>query len=415
MSIFKFLSQKGMTLTEVLIGAGLLGGVALVTAKLMSDQASNQNELKAKAEIAHVVLKLESILNNPANCKSMLVGKTVAAGGTALGTSGVIEKENILTYTLPNGEIMQALGEGSFPLYSIPDNGIRLQPSIYGPSMTDLVINFSMNGRAVYPKMIPIVTQLDATSQITSCGPALKDAEVVGQEKMCESLGMAATWDIGTKKCVLNEVTCPVGEVAIKMTSLGELVCKKLEEQVKLDELFDLSSIDCTGKQNLQMINDPVTGKFKLNCPGSAPGACVGNWGPCTSGTETYTISSPGTPACPFTNGATRSCGGPNVDCVGHWGPCMDATKTESYIVDTPASGTGKSCDFSNGQSRTCSGGTCYFFCSNNWRYFDKRSDQEIPVASESDCFNYDCQTYCIETGQDVCDQRRYEPYLKTQ
>lgn len=310
-----------MTLVELLIGAALMGGVGLVAAKLMGDQASNQVYLKNSAEVASMVSKVEGLMNNPANCKSMLSGKIISASpGTPMGASGTTEA------TLMALGTMHVLGEANYGTFTIPDNGIRLERSIYGTAITDLVITFNMNSSSIMSRhrdqiirRIPFVSQ-DDTGSLTNCGPVLKTAETVGQKKMCDSLGGAAAWN-GTK-CVLNQVKCDPGQVVTKMTSLGGIICEDISTQVNLNELFDLNGVSCIGKPNIYIENTGT--KLKVNC---AAGACTpvngawSAWGPygaCSGGYKwryrncNNPIPSCGGASCVGSNSSnsTTGCGG---------------------------------------------------------------------------------------------------------
>jgi prepilin-type N-terminal cleavage/methylation domain-containing protein len=263
MRAIKLLSQKGMTLPEVLIAAALMGGVALITAKLMGDQSNNQAYLKDKAEVSSTVTKIESFLNNPAQCTMMLREKVVSADGMPFGE---------LNFTVTSGEEINVIKEGKYQSFDILPGGLRLQNSVYGPNVSDLVIDFTMKGKLftygasgtkkVITKRIQVVTQLDVAFKILACGPVLGDVQAVGQEKMCASLGNAAEWN-GTK-CVLKDVKCPYETVATKMTSLGGIICTAIKDQVNLGEIFDLNGVSCVGKPRVQIIT--VGNKLKVSC-----------------------------------------------------------------------------------------------------------------------------------------------------
>jgi len=86
---------------------------------------------------------------------------------------------------------------------------------------------------------------------------------------------------------------------------------------------------------------------------------CVGSWGACSGGAQTYSITTPascGGNACPFAPGATQSC----TNCVGAWGGCSGGLET--YTVTTPASGGGTPCSNATGDTQSC--GTA---CTGHW------------------------------------------------
>ena len=317
------LNQKGMTLVEVMMAVALLGGVSLLTAKLMTDQANNQNFIKAKAEMLSTLSRVESIVSDPVKCRQMLATSTINPTGTpassivALGASSVLD-ENVLKYFIyRNGSgygtgmgsgsglgsgtgfgsgtgsgsgsgtfQVNLLGEANYGLFSIPDRGIYLQESAYGSAITELVIVFNMTGkkgyfgsdigsnsRPVYIKKIPFVSQKYKTGyyagKLESCGALLKDAGQTAQQKMCTSLGpLLAEWvdsDPLNPFCRLREVKCPnPNEVPSKMIHLGKFECVPFNQQVDLNQLFDTSTQNCTGKPNLQLATKLVNGVYKI-------------------------------------------------------------------------------------------------------------------------------------------------------
>jgi type II secretory pathway pseudopilin PulG len=279
----KLKNQAGMTLVEIMVAAGLMGGVALITAKLLGDQSANQVMLRTKAEISKAVSELEVHLNNSERCKQMLAGKTTSAAGTPVGVNGTLDAA-LLKITTPTGD-RTVLSEKNYGLYRIDDNAVILRDSLtYGTSAVDLNINFSVtsktsfftNGREVIPKTIPILVQKTGAI-ITECGPVLGEANDDAKRIMCESLGGAATWN-GTN-CVLNNKTCPYGTVGVKLTSLGYLECRPLASQINLDDVFDTSTTLNCGPTSQNLSISRVNGKFQLSCGTST--SCMPDGTPC--------------------------------------------------------------------------------------------------------------------------------------
>jgi hypothetical protein len=112
----------------------------------------------------------------------------------------------------------------------------------------------------------------------------------------------------------------------------------------------------------------PLTQNCPVDCVGSW-GSCAG--GPPSFKTYTWTTTPKNggsTATCAYANGQTDSsgCAAP-VNCVGSWGDCKQTSKcdcdadacwntsgTQTYTITTPASGGGASCPAANGQARTC-------------------------------------------------------------
>ena len=57
-------------------------------------------------------------------------------------------------------------------------------------------------------------------------------------------------------------MTCPEGEVMVKMNSLGGIVCEPIKDAIKLDDLFNTTSCQSTGK--FRVIEQD--GKLKIEC-----------------------------------------------------------------------------------------------------------------------------------------------------
>ncbi|AGH94268.1 thrombospondin type-1 domain-containing protein [Pseudobdellovibrio exovorus] len=106
--------------------------------------------------------------------------------------------------------------------------------------------------------------------------------------------------------------------------------------------------------------------------PPAVPVNCVGAWGPCTAGSQTFIVTTPasgGGTACTHANGATQSCAAtPSTDCVGSWGawstcskPCGSGTQARTFTITTPAANGGAACSATNGQteSQACNTHAC--------------------------------------------------------
>lgn len=272
-SLKKIRNQAGVTLVELLVAMSLLGGIALVTAKLMDDQAASQNHLKAMAAISGAINKVEQHLNNPAHCKWMLGGKTVPS---TIASNLIIYKDAATTVNI--------IGPGNYQMFSVPANGMRLENSIYGATVADLVLDFQVTNKTAFAnkrdkitRRIPVVVQMNAGA-IQECGPILSDANTSAEKQMCDTLrgtsdpdltGKGAVyWDAASTppRCRLNSVKCPYGKVATRLTSLGGIICEDIQTQVNLEELFDTTGVNCSGVSPLNIRIIQVGGKFKVTC-----------------------------------------------------------------------------------------------------------------------------------------------------
>ncbi len=69
------LRQKGFSLLEVMIAGGLLAGLGLAGAKLMSDQSKQQKGVESKAEINTILQDFRAILAEEHSCKLNFAGQ----------------------------------------------------------------------------------------------------------------------------------------------------------------------------------------------------------------------------------------------------------------------------------------------------------------------------------------------------
>jgi hypothetical protein len=306
--------QWGLSLVEILIALALTSGVALIAAKLIDDQAYQQNHVKTMASISQHLTRIESHINNPAHCKKMFSSAIQGHEGSAKLGKGDVDNEDILKV-----DSVVVLREGKHDFYDIPNNGVHVDTG-FGENVISLKIVFKPNKKTAFSyargeiiKEIPFIGTRDTDGKVLTCGPVLSEANSAAQKLMCESLGEAAFWDATNSKCVLKEFKCPFGEVAVKMDELGKLECRKIQEQVKIDQLFDMNGIDCSLKTtlNLQVVNSD--NKFKVTCPGEdgagAGSNCSTPWGASLAPGASVTAYQSAAPSCPSSCvSETRTC-----------------------------------------------------------------------------------------------------------
>lgn len=271
--------EKGFSLPEVLVGLGLMGGISIVTMKMVENQVSNDVLIKSKVEVSKTVSIIEGIIANPDLCKKMLGGK-IRATSTTSGTP-----LTDLKYTVNGGNIM-VLENKNYGAFMINAGDIQLANSknTSGGTFADLLINFRVRKKAVarfgdntdmsnftvVPARIPVSVTLNAaTSAIESCGPVVSEANDTARRIFCQNLGGATSWvlESGVWKCKLKTtLKCPAGQLPKRMTSLGYVECVPAENAVDLDQIFDTSPGCATGTGQYKIEFDSGTNKLKLRC-----------------------------------------------------------------------------------------------------------------------------------------------------
>lgn len=94
-SLFK--NDRGFSLPEVLIAAGILGGVAVGMMALMKQQTDQSIEGKVQADLAQAKAEIIAAITTPANCNANFYSKTISGftmsdiktcNGSACGSGG---------------------------------------------------------------------------------------------------------------------------------------------------------------------------------------------------------------------------------------------------------------------------------------------------------------------------------------
>lgn len=314
-----YLKNKGFSLPELTVALGILGGISLVTVKLIENNANNQAHLKAKAEIAKTTSLLKSILNNPDSCKNMLLNQVLPADNlptTAYTT--VTNPPNLpapsVTPTLPaDGGLYQRItlpntspqqyaykeiliNNGNYGVFRIAQNGIQFRKVtdsntlIYGTNngvdAVDLVITYRMETKSImfrsdnnnandatYIQTIPLTVTFDnTTNRINNCGLTVSDATVAAKRKFCESLGNMGVWNATLNKCYLKETKCQAGYVPEKQNTTAQSAnlfnCVPVTDQFNALDLFDTTTAGCispSGKYTV-VSNGGTPPKLTIQC-----------------------------------------------------------------------------------------------------------------------------------------------------
>lgn len=210
------LSIHGVSLTELMVGLGLLGGISLISMKAMQEQAGNESYLKWTAAVNRAAMEIQNTMNTAARCNEIFVGETRESTSWPNISStarfcGKPDTSSACTYALriktgtgTYQELLKAdteYGEGFY----IPPYGIQLATSANGSSISELVLTFKTRNRTLRKnsasikgttatdqgtiiKRIPFVTTLSG-NMIKSCGPVVADEDLKAKEIMCRSLG----------------------------------------------------------------------------------------------------------------------------------------------------------------------------------------------------------------------------------
>jgi hypothetical protein len=216
MNIKKFLSVGGFGLAEVMLAAGLTGGIALTVAKLAQESNRINKSTETNYEINQFVSNVAFILSDKDNCVSTIPvnspADNYAAPAISRNRSGVTEP----VYKTDGTKY----GNNTFSLASIltkknPDDSVYLELTINRLSKVAY-------GTSQIKKKLPLKVVLDASkTQIQDC---FSDTEAIisrAVEYACQ--GNTATWDPVTSTCThqITTVSCAPGQVVTQVTLSG--------------------------------------------------------------------------------------------------------------------------------------------------------------------------------------------------
>ncbi len=330
-------------MTELMVGAGLLGGISLVMMRVTQQNSSNEAYMRFSANVNKAALQVQNNINNRTRCSEMLVGEVRdttpypgnSATGRVCGGQGGACSYSLRTTKGAGYEVLLAADTEYAEGFYIPPYGIQLAQSSMGAAVTELIITFKMRNKVLSKnaanikdtaaanqgtivKRIPFVSELAGTT-LKSCGPVVSDSDLAAKEVLCRSLGAAGTWT--GSNCILREVKCPAGQVPSEMTSLGTFICISVLNNAMRDSLFDYSDSTCPPGQNAISLAAGAGGKIRVVCTGmqlTCPAQTL-QWkvgealcstavpGTVPYGTLAYGISDS---SAPTTGSATFTCGG---------------------------------------------------------------------------------------------------------
>lgn len=280
-------NQKGFSLPEIMVALGLMGGISLVTMKLVQESSNNEVILKSKAEIQKTTALIKGVLNDPEACRKMLNQNVVSSIPTNIIKPADVPNLNFDGTPNPNG-LYQRLRDNSFKRLLVPDTkyigfrtgAITIAPPISGtPNVADLVIDFRVERKAnmfsdgndsndlIISQRIPFIyagTPSGANTIISDCGPVLSESNETAKQKLCASLGQMAEWDSTLKTCRFQTKKCPFGQAMIKVGSNGDPVCRNIDEMLDANQLIDVTPCQSTSGRYKIGVNG--SGKLKINC-----------------------------------------------------------------------------------------------------------------------------------------------------
>lgn len=167
------LKSAGISLLEVLLAAGLMGGLSLVVTQLAQNSQKSITSLESSNDVLTVVQGIQSVLSNPENCTETFRSKNASDEADAVTaikdkSSGVFEDNYKTIAADPN----MVYGQRRLKIssYSLSDSTTDVDVASLGT--THLLVTFDKGASSFSQnviKVIPLKVQVDGSGDITSC------------------------------------------------------------------------------------------------------------------------------------------------------------------------------------------------------------------------------------------------------
>lgn len=295
-------NSSGVSLTEVMIGGGILAGIALAGAQLFRNQKFSQMRIEHDQKLAIYHLQLSKMMNSSDNCNATL--KMVVSSGSGIPAGMVIPSIKKCTgncvdpNSTANDLAYDAWVAGSYtgPDYisssaTKPASGstawVDKTESYWVKSIvaTDAVtrtgpvtirVTYSMNPR-YYPKEVAKDITFNArfnNGAWKECQNKLEGSVNNLQNDLCKSFnlqefnstGNIAVWDEATQTCQFKTgKTCPANWALDGIDSNGMMRCRPALKGGEANQIQDTSGTSCPGGRPTMHFNT-ATRKMEVLC-----------------------------------------------------------------------------------------------------------------------------------------------------
>lgn len=255
----KLFSIQGMALLQVMIAAGILGGVGIGLTELMKSTSKSQKHSEQNQTVEELETRLLSLLSDPASCSRTLINQSVGSE-----ISQIYLKKND-----GSEEWQKDLSPGG-QWGGIAIQKIRLSQLTAGAKDADGMLTLTLQRPSqgqrkseVIEKQIPFSAQIDGSGKITSCFGRKTNNNLV--EGACKELG--GTYNHAQDRCEIDPLQIPI-KTASGTASLQQALCDLEASDINV---FGGKSRFCTPALNLSKcwwsgFHTPVYNHPAINC-----------------------------------------------------------------------------------------------------------------------------------------------------
>jgi hypothetical protein len=292
-----FTNERGFSLTEVMVGGGILAGVALASAQMFKDQKSAQRKVDNEQKLTIYHQGLSKNLSDASNCNATMKAAGFTSGAIPTGasitriakcTANCEEKDGDQDHKaidVTAGADLATTGNfiDGTRAWKVLNVSTKSGRSTTGPVIlkVDYQMNSDLVGGAtkVVSKDIVVNARFDG-GVFQECVNSQESNVNNLQSDFCKTLnygnvsstgtsGQLARWDEATQRCIIGtDKDCSAqGLVVDGIDSNGLVKCRKLSTKQTADSFqSNTSSASCGATQKASMQFDTATKRFKVVC-----------------------------------------------------------------------------------------------------------------------------------------------------
>ena len=243
-------SIKGFSLAEVMVAAGLIGGLSLALLQMTKTQGEVQKRSEVSFEITSMSSAIAQNLLNSDACTATFVAGTVVADGLII--PDIKNRRGDILYNTGTVYGNNQLQINQITLTNLV-LGVGAGPNQYGEVNLDITfekLSRLIKGNKIITKSFPVKLEVDGAGGLVKCYSATENAIATAKDQSCSSIG--GVFNPATDNCNLSShnVASPLSNSdAVSTQSLNDYVIGVLDPKY----------VNTSG--------DIMTGKLQVNAP----------------------------------------------------------------------------------------------------------------------------------------------------
>lgn len=235
-----FINQKGFSIVQGLMLAGLLSGTALVTSRLVADQKKAAVSAESKDAVDDLERIIFNYLQHSEHCYATLQGNSAVSPLSGTKNITTIRAANYVNDISLNPNSQQVIFQTGKTYFENNISIKQMQLTYQSANSATLKVDVSRNvksertkngfGGKDLSKEIKLVIKRNALNSFSGCYAVKKSNSDIGEggtenivKTFCEGLGEPFEWNETNKNCLLKAQhhQCPNGQYVIGISTTG--------------------------------------------------------------------------------------------------------------------------------------------------------------------------------------------------